>query len=149
MLFDGNREIHRTSSKDFMSENLPKNYTNFTTLCKSEKVEDIRFFSKILLTRSFPQAKFSSSPSKNLDFALKSITFTQLPQSFPQSVGKLRKKYIGFCRIYKVHKKGCGKAWLGSSFFEFCLTLRGICDIINLRKFIHSERIKYHGKHTL
>jgi len=72
--------------------NVTKNYTNFTSLCKSEKVDDILFFSKILLTRGFPQVKFSASPSKSLDFALKSDTFTQLPQSFPQHVGKIRKK---------------------------------------------------------
>ena len=124
----------------FASPNSPKNYTNFTSLCKSEKVGDIRFFSKILLTRSFPQVKFSYLPSKTLDFALKSNTFAQLPQSFPQTVGKIRKKQIGFCRIYKVHKKVCGKARAGASFFDFCLTLRGICDIIRVRKYIHSER---------
>jgi len=118
-------------------------------LCKSEKVDDIQFFSKILLTRSFPQVKFSASPSKSLDFALKSDTFTQLPQSFPQTVGKIRKKQIAFCRIYKVHKKGCGKGWGGSDFFEKPLTLRSICDIIKLRKYIHSERKKHHGKQPL
>ena len=129
-----------------MSKNLPKNYTNFTSLCKSEKVDDIRIFLKILLTRSFPQVKFSASPSKNLDFALKSDTFTQLPQSFPQYMGKIRKKQIDFCRIYKVHKNGCGKGGGESDFFEKPLTLRGIYDIIRLRKYIHSERNKRHGK---
>ncbi len=55
-------------------------------------------------------------------------------------MGKIRKKTIDFCRIYKVHKYGCGKARCGASFFEFCLTLRYIYDIIILRKYIHPER---------
>ena len=61
-------------------------------------------------------------------------------------MGKIRKKQIDFCRIYKVHKNGCGKGWDGSDFFEKPLTLRGIYDIIRLRKYIHSERNKRHGK---
>jgi len=66
--------LHNFSSKRnknrlfHLSSLFRKKYTNFTSLCKSENLSKKENFSKILLTGSFPQAKFSFPTPKSLDF---------------------------------------------------------------------------------
>jgi len=132
-----------------LSRGYGKKLCNFHKFVQKWESYGYQKFFKNTLDKEFSTGKIFFWDVKKLWFALKNATFTQLPQGFPQPMGKMRKKQSEFCRIYKVHKCCCGKPYCSTYFFDFCLTLGYICGIIMLRKYIHPERNKHHGKQPL
>ena len=100
-----------------LSSLFRKKYTKFTSLCKSENISKNGDFSKILLTRSFPQVKFSLSTQKSLDLPWKTILLHSYHKVFPNPWGNSEKSetnFVGYTNCTKdvVEKPRAGRLFL-------------------------------------
>ena len=117
--------LHNFSSKRnknrlfHLSSLFRKKYTNFTSLCKSENLSKKENFSKILLTGSFPQAKFYFYTLKSLDFPWKTILLHSYHKVFHNLWGKWEKSRADFVGYTKCTKEAVEKDGAESIFSFF------------------------------